>query len=294
MKSYSLRRNTIIFILIICSICCFSSFKKIANAEIEWSIMRKIKLDEAPKDMAISSDNTTVYILGTKNIMIYSIPGNKITDTIPITGNYSQIALSNDGEKLFVTDSESKEMSIIKVLQIYDIQADQSPVIGKSDAPVSVVAFLDFQCPYCARVYPVLEQLLEKYPNEVNLVIKHFPLRMHRFAESASIAALASAKQQKYPQITKVFFENYKSLNDDTIKKYVEEAGLDMKAFDTAYNDPSFKKTIKQDLSLGRKLKVRGVPALFINGRRVKDRSLNALSEMVNQELAKGKKDIKE
>lgn len=289
MKNYFSSRNIIAFISIICFLCFFSGFKKTANAKIEWSIMAKVKLDDVPKDMAISSDNATVYILGTKNILIYSIPENKITDTIPITKNYSQIVLSNDGEKLFVTDPESKDLSIIQVSEIYDIPVDQSPVIGKSDAPVRVVAFLDFQCPYCARVYPVLEQLLKKYPNEVNLIIKHNPLRMHRYAESASLAALASAKQQKYQQITKVFFENYKNLNEDTIKKYVEEAGIDMKAFDTAYNDPSLRKIIREDSNLGVKFKVRGVPTLFINGRRVKDRSLNALSEMVNQELAKGK-----
>lgn len=294
MKNYFLKRNIVFFILVICSLCCFSGFKKTADAKIEWSIIKKIKLDDAPKDMAISGDNATAYVLGTKGILIYSIRENKITDTIPIEGNYSQIELSKDGEKLFITDPELKELSIIQVSEVYDIQAEQSPLIGKSDAPVSVVAFLDFQCPYCARVYPVIEKLLEKYPDEVNLIIKHNPLKMHRHAEKASLAALASAKQEKYQQITKVFFDNYKNLNDDTIKKYAEEAGLDMEAYNTAINDPSLKKIIRKDLNLGVKVKVRGVPTLFINGRRVKDRSLKALSEMVNQELAKGKKDIKQ
>jgi protein-disulfide isomerase len=289
MKNYFSKRNIVFFILIICFLCCFSDFKKTAYAKIEWNIITKIKLDDAPKDMAISGDNTTAYILGAKGIMIYSISEKKITDTITIEGNYSQIELSSDGERLFVTDPESKEFSIIQISEIYDIPVEESPVIGKSDAPVSVVAFLDFQCPYCARVYPVLEKLLDKYPNEVNLIIKHNPLRMHRYAENASLAAIASAKQQKYQQITKVFFDNYKSLNDDTIKKYLEEAGIDMEAFNTTYNEPSLKKIISQDLNLSAKVKVRGVPTLFINGRRVKDRSLNALSEMVNQELEKSK-----
>lgn len=290
MKNYFFKRSTVFFIIIIiCSICCFSGFTKSAYAKIEWNIITKLKLDDAPKDMALSVDNTTAYILGTKGILIYSVSENKITDTIPITGNYSEIALSSDGEKLFVTDPESKELSIIEISEVYDIPVEQSPVIGKSDAPVSVVAFLDFQCPYCARAYPVLEKLLEKYPNEVNLIIKHNPLRMHRYAENAALAALASSKQQKYREITKVFFDNYKDLNDETIKKYPEEAGLDMEAFNNAYNDPSLKKIIAQDINLGSRLKVRGVPTLFINGRRVKNRSLDALSNMVDQELAKGK-----
>ena len=289
MKNYFLRCRIVFFLLIICFFCCMSGFKKIANAKIEWSVLNNVALDDSPKDIALSSDGANAYILCSKNILVYSIQENKITDNIPVTGNFSQIALSNDGEKIFITNTESKELSIIEISEIYNIPVEQSPVIGKLDAPVSVVAFLDFQCPYCAKVYPVLEQLLEKYPKDVKLVIKHYPLRMHRFAENASLAALAVSKQQKYQQITKIFFDNYKTLNDDTIKKYVEEAGLDMKAFNTAYSDPSLKNIIRQDTNLGAKSKVRGVPALFINGRRVKNRSLNGLSYMVEQELSKSK-----
>ena len=131
--------------------------------------------------------------------------------------------------------------------------------------------------------------MLGKYPNDVNLVIKHFPLRMHKFAEKASIAALAAAKQNKYQEITKILLKNYKKLNDNTIKKHAEETGLDIEKFNKAYNDPSLKKIVKQDMNLGRKVKVRGVPAIFINGRTVKSRTLKALSQMVESELKKSK-----
>ena len=80
---------------------------------------------------------------------------------------------------------------------------------------------------------------------------------------------------------------NYKNLNDTTIKKYAEEIGLDMIEFDKSYNDPSIKKMINQDMKIGAKVKVRGVPALFINGRGVKNRSINALSTMIKSELKK-------
>jgi len=139
------------------------------------------------------------------------------------------------------------------------------------------------------RVYPVLEQLLNKYPNEVNLVIKHYPLKMHKFAKKAAFAALAAAKQDKYYEISKVFLKNYKKLNDETIKKYAEETGLDMQKFEKDYNDPSLSKIVSQDVSLGKRVKVRGVPALFINGRSAKKRSLSVLSKMVEQELKERK-----
>jgi predicted DsbA family dithiol-disulfide isomerase len=110
---------------------------------------------------------------------------------------------------------------------------------------------------------------------------------MHKFAEKASIAALAAAKQNKYKEITKVFLANYKSLNDATIKKHAEEVGLDMEKFNKAINDPAFKKQIKQDMKLGSSVGVRGVPALYINGRLAKDRSFKGFSKMVEQELKK-------
>ncbi len=129
--------------------------------------------------------------------------------------------------------------------------------------------------------------MLEKYPNDVNLVIKHFPLRMHKFAEKSSIAALASAKQNKYKELTKVFLVNYKKLSDETIKKHAEEVGLDMEKFNKAINDPALKKQVQQDMKLGSSVGVRGVPALYINGRLAKDRTLQGFSKMVEQELKK-------
>lgn len=112
---------------------------------------------------------------------------------------------------------------------------------------------------------------------------------MHRFAEKASIAALAAAKQDKYQELTKVLLDDYKKLNDETIKKHAEEVGLDMEKFNIAYNDPSLKKHVQKDIRLGSSVKVRGVPALFINGRVAKQRSIQALSQMVEQEIKKNR-----
>ncbi|MGA1875385.1 MAG: thioredoxin domain-containing protein [bacterium] len=262
-----------------------AGFQQDASAKIEWEILNKITLDESPKDVAVSNDGTTAYILGSRNILIYSMQDNKITDTIPITDQFSQLVMASDGERLFLTDSKSKQVSIIRLSPIYEIEIGQSPVIGKKDAPVHVAAFIDYQCPYCAKVYPVLEQLLEKYPTQVNLILKHYPLKMHRFARIASLAALAAARQDKYAEVTRAFFKNYSGLNEQTVKKYAEEAGV--KDLEAALNDPSLQNIISQDVAVGAKVKVRGVPALFVNGRVVKNRSLAGLSQMVENELKK-------
>ena len=159
--------------------------------------------------------------------------------------------------------------------------------MGDKNGPVRIVAFLDYQCPYCTTMFPLLEQLMDKYPQKVCVILKHFPLRMHPFAEKASLAALAAAKQNKYREISSLYFKNYKSLNDQTIKEYAQQAGLNLEAFDKDREDNALKTIIAEDTNLGRKLGIRGVPSVYINGKSFRGRSIDALSQQVEQELKK-------
>lgn len=258
-----------------------------AFAKVEWTETNKLDLEDKPLDIAIASDGASAYILCKKDIQIYSFRENKITDTISLKDEFDQIAIAPDGENFLLTSSKDKKLSVIQISQTFTIDIGASPVIGKKDAPVTLFAFLDYQCPYCARIFPTLEQLLDKYPKDVKLVIKHFPLRMHKFAEQASMAALAAEKQDKYREMSKILFTNFSKLTDQTIKQYAQEAGLKMADFDKASADPDLKNQINKDISLGTQVKVRGVPALYINGRPVKDRTIEALSQMVEEELKK-------
>ncbi|MCX5905368.1 MAG: DsbA family protein, partial [Proteobacteria bacterium] len=119
---------------------------------------------------------------------------------------------------------------------------------------------------------------------------KHFPLRMHPFAEKAAMAALAAAKQNKYHELSSLYFKNFKNLNDQTIKEYAQQAGINMEAFDKEREDNALKTIIAEDLNLGKKLGIRGVPSVFINGRAFRGRSIDALSQQVEQELKKSAK----
>jgi protein-disulfide isomerase len=128
--------------------------------------------------------------------------------------------------------------------------------------------------------------LLKKYPNDANLVIKQFPLKMHKAAEIASIASLAAAKQNKCLELSQLMFKDYKKLNDALIRTLAEKAGLDMATFDKDIKDPALKKTITAEMKLGKTVGVRGVPALFINGKPTKRaRSAPALSKMIEQAI---------
>ena len=123
----------------------FCSFSGDAFAEIEWEILKTLTLDEKPQDIALSFDGQKAYVLGSKNIMIYSIGRGEVIDKIPIKKKFSQINVSPDGEHLYLTDTKAKKISIIEISTIYDIEIGQSPIIGQENAPVHAFLFLDYQ-----------------------------------------------------------------------------------------------------------------------------------------------------
>ena len=114
-------------------------------AKVGWNIVNRIDLEDSPLDIAVSRDGTTAYILCEKDLLIYSFVQNKVTDAIQLKGKFSQVEISPGEENLLLTDTEKKQVSIIRISQIYDIKIGQSPIIGQADASVTVFAFLDYQ-----------------------------------------------------------------------------------------------------------------------------------------------------
>ena len=259
-----------------------------ALAKTEWTMGANVELSEKPIDMALSADGKTAYILTKKNILIYNVQGGTITDTIPLDKKYNSIAASQ-GNVLLLTSGRmfNKSISSISFTTTLDLTVGTSPVLGPADAPVTLTVFTDYQCPYCAKTHPVIEELMKKYPNDLNVVIKHFPLGMHKFAQQAAIAALAAEKQGKYAELSHVMFKNYRALNEELLQKLAKEVGLDMAKFEQDRKNPAFPKQLNDDRTLGRVAGVRGVPNLFINGSAVKDRSLEGMSAMIDVQLKK-------
>ena len=127
--------------------------------------------------------------------------------------------------------------------------------------------------------------MLNKYPNEVKLVVKHFPLRNHKFARKAATAALAANEQGQFWELHHKLFENYKVLNDSKIQDIAKKLGLDMEKFNKDMNSPVIAKLINRDLKNGRQVGVRGTPTIFVNGKISKKRGLSGFSEMIEAEL---------
>jgi protein-disulfide isomerase len=131
--------------------------------------------------------------------------------------------------------------------------------------------------------------LLEKYPAEVKLVHKNFPIRSHQFALKAAIAALAAGRQGKFWEFHDELYKNYNKLNDQKIDEIAKQLQLNETEFNENQRDPQLVELIRQDYEEGIRLGIRGVPTVFINGKKMRDRSPESLEAAVKQELAKTK-----
>jgi len=176
--------------------------------------------------------------------------------------------------------------------KVYEIPVGNSAVRGPKDAPVTIVMFSDFQCPFCAQTTPVIDEVLKAYPNDVNFVMKQFPLRqIHPNADPAARAAIAAGKQNKFWEMHDDLYKNSKNLSPETIKGIAEKIGLDMKRFEADQNSDEVKKQVDAELALGAKNDVRGTPSFFVNGKIAQNRTVDGFKTQIDAELkAKGKK----
>ena len=134
---------------------------------------------------------------------------------------------------------------------------------------------------------PVFEQVLEKYPEDVKVVFKNFPLRNHKFAMKAAVAALAAHSQGKFWEFHDLLFKNYNRLSDQKIQEIAQAVGLNMEEYEKKKKDPAIEKKVRQDLSDGHRAGVRGTPTVFINGIRLRDRSLKGFETAIDKQLQK-------
>ncbi len=132
---------------------------------------------------------------------------------------------------------------------------------------------------------PLLEQVLERYPNKVKVVFKNFPIQSHRFARSAAQAAMAAQYQGKFWVLHDALFANYNNLNEEKIQSLAAGIGLDMKQLQNDKSRIEVQDIINRDISEARRIGVRGTPTIFINGRLLTNRSLEGFSQAIDAEL---------
>jgi len=262
-----------------------------SHAEVEMTIARTLNLEETPLDTAMSAGGKYIFVLTDKGkVLVYTTDG-KLSDTIPVDKSIDSIKAGPREEILLLVSSKKKTVQVAVLEFVQEINVTGSPFRGTADAPVIIALFTDFQCPYCARILPLLNQVLEKYQGKVKLVFKNFPLSTHQFARKAAAAALAAGKQGKFWELHDRLFQNYNRLNDQVVQEQAKELGLDLQKFDKDMADPQIMQVINQDLQDGAKAGVRGTPTLFVNGSLLRNTNLEGFQAAIDKELEKrGKK----
>ncbi len=170
-------------------------------------------------------------------------------------------------------------------------RGEGNPTYGDWDnAPIQIVEFSEFQCPYCSRVNPTMDQVKETYGDKVAITFRDFPLPMHKEAGKASEAGHCATDQGKFWEMHDLMFENQRGLQVDKLKGYAVEVGLDATAFNECLDSGKYADRVEANKAAGEKVGVSGTPAFFINGQFLNGaRPFESFQEVIDGELkAKG------
>jgi predicted DsbA family dithiol-disulfide isomerase len=138
---------------------------------------------------------------------------------------------------------------------------------GPEDAPVTLLKYGDYECPYCGQLHPVLEELREKAGKQVRFVFRHFPLdSAHPRARRAAQAAEAAASQGRFWEMHDLLYERQDELSEEDLLRYAAELGLDLQRFEVDLTNDHHAWRIEEDRLGGDRAGVRGTPTLFVNG----------------------------
>ena len=171
---------------------------------------------------------------------------------------------------------------------------ESDPSIGAPDAPLTVVVFSEFQCPFCRKGTALLKRILEEYGDDVRIVFKNYPLPFHKDAYLASEAALAAEAQGKFWEMHDVLFKNQRTLSKQHLEEFAEKLGLDMVLFRKDIVSRRFRETIEAQMEDGRNVGVRGTPNYFVNGRVVKGAvPFDEIRPLLDEELSRGRALVK-
>jgi protein-disulfide isomerase len=170
----------------------------------------------------------------------------------------------------------------------YAINTKGSPRRGPEKAQLDLVEFSDFQCPFCSRVNPTLNQINKEYGDQVAIVFKHLPLRMHSKAPAAHAAAEAAHRQGKFWEMHDLIFANQRELTQQKYEEYAQKLGLDMDRFRKDAASPAVKKKVDADAAEAARLGVTGTPGFFVNGRFVSGaKPFESFKQLIDEELKK-------
>ncbi len=164
--------------------------------------------------------------------------------------------------------------------------ADFNPGMGPADAPVTLVEFSDFQCPFCQRVQPTVKAVMERYPGKVRHVFRQLPLDMHDQARLAAEASLCAADQGKFWQLHDWMFANQRTISGETLAQQAATLELDTALFEQCLASDAHVAKIEVDMAEAARLGINGTPGFLVNGRLISGaQPLETFVQIIDDEL---------
>lgn len=211
-----------------------------------------------------------------------------ISTTINLSNKISNLhninTTQDTGVKLNQTPTKNTPL-----LSKVKVSVDDDPQQGSNDAPITIIEFSDFQCPYCAKFYTqTLLQIRDNYINtgKVKFVYRDYPLSSHQYAKKAAEAAECAHEQGKFWEFHDMIYENQASLNNEKLKQYAIDLGLNTNEFNTCLDSGKMSQEVMKDFQDGSSYGVTGTPAFFINGTKlVGAQPYEAFQRIIEQEL---------
>lgn len=245
---------------------------------------KQVSLDEKPLAMVSSPDGTLLYLLMRGRVLLYAPGEDRMLATLPVERGFDGMTVLKDNY-LALSDSGSKLIRLLQLEKTVTFSLDGLPVSGKANAPVTIAVFSDYQCPYCARLEPLIRQVAKNNPQTVRLVYKNYPLPFHRQARAAAAAALAAHDQGKFQEFHEQLFALGGAVSEEKIREIAVRIPLDMGRFLRMRSDSSVDKLIDRDLAEAREVGVNGTPTVFVNGKRIQVQSAESLQQAVDSAL---------
>ncbi|MGC4080780.1 MAG: DsbA family protein [Vicinamibacterales bacterium] len=172
----------------------------------------------------------------------------------------------------------------------FEVSDGGRPARGNTSAPIELIEFSDFQCPFCQRANPTVEQVLKTYGSQIKFVYRHYPLPNHPNARPAAEAAACAEVQGKFWEYHDRLFANPSKLADADLKAHAAALGLDTATFNTCFDNRQQKTGIDKDMADGEAVGVTGTPAFFVNGRAIEGaQPFESFKRVIDEELARGR-----
>jgi len=269
------------------------NLEKFKHALDSGKFRARVESDSAAGNALGASGTPTFYVNGRPIVGAQPYETFKATIDEEIQRADKLLAAGTKPEKLYakLQEQTSAASSGTPSPAVQQIALGSAPVKGPNNAPVTIVAFSDFQCPFCSRAVPTLKAIEQQYGGKVKVAFKHQPLPMHQNARLAAAASMAANEQGKFWEYHDKLFENQQSLDRASLEKYAEQVGLNLQKFKAALDSNKFDSQISADSAEGTRLGANGTPTFFINGRQlVGAQPIDAFKSIIDDELKKSEK----